>query len=146
MSPDVRFDLEHLAEEHADLRTMLRNLQTAFGERKASAEELASQLDKARKQLESHFAHEETGGYFQGVLDAAPHLSDRVGALKHEHPQFLSLLDQMRSRVTSHETEEVWRGDCDNLFGQFLKNFLAHEASEHELMQQAYSQDIGNKD
>ena len=50
------------------------------------------------------------------------------------------------TRVASHEPEQVWRKDCDVLFDEFLRRFLAHEAAEHELMQDAYSHDLGAKD
>ena len=56
------------------------------------------------------------------------------------------LTDRLGARVASHESEAVWRRDCDTLFDEFLRCFLAHEAAEHELMQDAYTQDMGAKD
>lgn len=139
-------DPAHLAEEHAHLRDLLKQMQACFSERQATAQQVTEMLDQARGQLETHFAHEETGGYFRGIVEAAPHLNARVNELQHEHAQFLALIDRIRSRAASHEAEDVWRGDCESLFEEFKANFLAHESSEHELMQEAYSQDIGNKD
>jgi len=139
-------DSARMGDEHAQLRDMLRLLEASFAERQASGEQLAELLDRARDRLESHFAHEETGGYFEGIREAAPHLSNRLTALEHEHAQFLSLIDRMRARALSHEAADVWRKDCDRLFREFRESFLAHEAEEHDLMQEAYSQDIGDKD
>jgi hemerythrin len=135
-----------MADEHSRLRDMLRLLGEGIAEGQTSSERLAELLERARNQLESHFAHEETGGYFEGIREAAPHLSNRLTALEHEHAQFLSLIDQMRARALSHEAADVWRKDCDRLFREFRESFLAHEAEEHDLMQEAYSQDIGDKD
>jgi hemerythrin len=139
-------NLEQLEDEHADLRSMLQNLRAAFGERKRSGEQLAALLEKSRKVLEEHFHHEEDGGFFRGIREIAPQLAERVSALEHEHPQFLALIDRLRTRVGSHESEQVWREDCAKLFDEFLRSFLAHEAAEHELIQDAYARDIGAKD
>jgi hemerythrin len=135
-----------LADEHAQLRDLLKQMQTCFAEASASPDEATALLDNAREQLETHFQHEETGGYFRGILEASPHLRNRVAELEHEHVQFLALLDHMRARAASHDVEEVWRSDCASLFEEFRASLLAHESSEHELMQEAYSQDIGDKD
>jgi hemerythrin len=139
-------DSPGMADEHAQLRDMLRLLAASFADRQSTGEQLAELLERSRDQLESHFAHEETGGYFEGIREAAPRLSDRVNELEHEHPQFLALIDQMRSRALSHEATDVWRDECERLFREFRESFLAHEAGEHDLMQEAYSQDIGDND
>ncbi|MEQ8786406.1 MAG: hemerythrin domain-containing protein [Pirellulaceae bacterium] len=139
-------DPPNLFDEHAHLREMLRELAASLAARRATAKQLSELLEDARRQLVSHFEHEESGGFFHGLREAVPHYSDRITELEHEHAQFLSLLDQMRRRVLSHESEEVWRDDCDRLFAKFMENFAAHESGEHELMQEAYSQDIGAKD
>lgn len=144
--PKTSVSLEQIQEEHADLRSMLRDLQTAFGEKKQTAEQLATLLDRSRKVLEEHFQHEEKGGFFRGIRESAPQFSDRVTALEHEHPQFLAVIDQLRARVSSHEPEDVWRHDCEKLYEEFRRGFLAHETAEHELMQDAYTQDMGSKD
>jgi hemerythrin len=144
--PKTFVGLEQLDEEHADLRTMLRDLRTAFGEQKQTADQLAALLDRARKVLEEHFRHEENEGFFRGIRETAPQFDDRVTALEHEHPQFLSAMDRLHACVLSHEPEEVWRRDCDTLLEAFFHSFLAHEAAEHELMQDAYTQDMGAKD
>ena len=144
---EMPIDLGQLAEEHGQLRHLLDELQDTFFERKASPEVVAAMLDEAIGNLQTHFQHEERDeGCFQGIVEAAPRLSNRVNALKSQHAKFIECLLQIRQCVGSPVRSNQWWDESATAFHQFLPGFLEHERAENELIQEAFSRDIGTDD
>ena len=139
-------DLGQLVEEHSHLRHLLEELQNTFIERQVDNDVVVAMLDEAIRHLQEHFQHEEQGGYFRGVVEAAPRFSDRVADLKCQHPQFLDCLRKVRDGIVAAPlSDESWDKYCAEL-QRFMAVFLEHERSENELIQEAYTRDIGTDD
>lgn len=107
---------------------------------------LPALLDELADELKTHFEHEEVGGYFLGVVDRAPRLIGHVESLKHQHGELRSAARELAELAHRQKTNaDDWprlRTDCED----FVDQLLTHEAAENDLLQEAYTQDIGEED
>lgn len=96
--------------------------------------------------LQTHFAHEEEGGYFTELVEERPRLTETVERLRQQHRTMLVTVRTIHSRLT-HVAD---CGQCDpNIRGDFLKFVRQCDEHQHEengLVQKAYCQDIGTSD
>ena len=109
-------------------------------------EQTARLLGQLRDQLATHFALEESFGYFEQAVDVAPHLSERADVLRSEH-QSLSraicdLTDEAEQLCFTKPAGNV-HGPLGLRYRTFHQQFEVHEAGENELIQQAYNDDLG---
>lgn len=125
-------------DEHGTLSGMLDALE------EADLEGARVQLAGLMLFLERHFEREERpGGFFDTVLDTAPHYQARVRALREEHAIVLSRVDGLLVDVydAAMLSEELasWIADIIALL-------RSHERREHALMQLSLQVDIAAGD
>jgi hemerythrin-like domain-containing protein len=123
-----------------DLRKLEEAIQSSAGEGLA---ELRSQLDTTRTHILAHFRFEERNGYMDTVRKREPRLERAIQLLVAEHQQLAQALTALIEQA---------RGAPD-LNARFRKQVQAwiervrqHEASENDLVQDAFNQDIGPED
>ncbi len=130
-------------EQHARLNSMIRALDHRLHSLRESVSDVSHELGDLGYYLEEHFEAEEQGGYFRLVIERAPHLASRAGRLEVQHPDLMQQAHQLVERISAclHETDQLQSG-----FEHFSKELAQHEQGENELLQDAYTQDIGSQD
>lgn len=131
--------------EHAALRDALGVIQKRFGEGPASWEWLSGALNALRQSLEEHFHTEESGGFFDEIVQKDVRFTGEANDLRVEHAAMLGELGSLAARVGGADSDALWdalRSD----FHEFSRRLMRHESDESRLLQRAYWDDIGSKD
>jgi hypothetical protein len=108
--------------------------------------QLIDKICHLRDQLALHFSLEEAYGYFDDPLHVAPQLGRQAGHLRAEHKELYMDLCDIVDRAErmfydgQHAELALWIGPE---FLHFDRRLRHHEEAENELIQDAYSGDIG---
>ena len=107
---------------------------------------LAELFQQIRDQLATHFMLEETLGYVDDAIGAAPRLSQRARELRDEHE---SLSVEVADLVTAARRLLADRGEKDAVplllirFRDFCQQLKRHEDAENELIMEAIYDELG---
>jgi hypothetical protein len=135
---------EALSRAHAalleDLRQLEEAVRPAVGEGLA---ELRARLGATQAHILEHFRFEEQNGYMDAVRQREPRLERAVQELAEEHRRLAQSLDALirkarAARGLGETVREAVRGWVDSV--------RRHEARENDLVQEAFSVDIGAED
>ena len=133
-----------LSRAHA---TLLEDLQT-LGDavRPGSTEEPAgvqSRLDATQRHLTEHFRFEEHNGYMETVRSREPRLEHALQQLVEEHRQLAASLDALLAQARAATA-------LDDTFRAAVRAWIEcvrqHEIRENDLVQDAFTLDIGAED
>lgn len=145
MSSRERRHLEARSQiRHQSLRASLVEFSKAL---KAPAEPraVAKQFTELHGAISDHFAFEEEGGYFEGVLSDAPWLAAEVKILRKQHAVFLQELLELEGLVEPKKKRRSWK-DMEVAFRRFRRRIVDHENRENRLIQRAAMRDLGPSD
>ena len=137
---------EQIRQQHEQLRDLAHSISQALGVRQLPPDEIVRQLSVLRDGLESHFRNEETAGFLEQIAEHAPRLAGRTARLCAEHLEILSETNNLLEQVMQGDGSEGWWCFIEAAFHDFRKRLMEHEREENELLQRAYSDDIGSKD
>lgn len=138
--------IQEIEEDHRHIRELFDRLDRRFSEVEKGTADLYALLDEACAQVQSHFDHEEQGGYFRDVVARAPNLLHRVEELKAQHADLLAAGQEVVGRAKSQgPSGDFWTRTRSELEA-FIKQFFEHEGAENQLVQEAYSRDMGAAD
>lgn len=144
--PSQTGPVEQVEQQHEEIRQSISDIHRVLRAGEASPPQLASQLSAFCVVLEDHFRTEEAGGFFDQITDQAPRLSSRADKLCHEHQQMLDSAKSLVKQAIDGDGSEGWRDKMGAAFHDFGRSLMHHESEENELLQQAYTDDIGDKD
>lgn len=126
---------------HVMLMEELRNLdETANAGMVQSLPALRIRLRTVEEQILEHFRFEEENGYMKGVRRGAPHLERAVQQLGEEHCQLAEMLRELLEKA--RKAMSLDNGLLDGV-RTWVKRVRQHEIRENELIQDAFSLDIG---
>jgi hypothetical protein len=147
MSVNAAF-MQEIKQENQRLRDLLaaaRRLTRQSVEQNGHPRQFVELLGELCDQLALHFSLEESYGYFEDAIDAAPRMAERAESLRSEH---VTLFDKIRAiaddadeavrRQLPHVMEFIARRFCD--FDAALGH---HESQENALILEAFDEDIG---
>ena len=135
---------QEVFDDHKALKALLTRIDETLGQQETSVAEATKLLNQLGDHLMSHFALEESGGYFTEAVLHAPHLAARSKALMEQHDR---LLRAARALIApTDERTESWWEETRRRFVEFQQELLAHERNEDSLLQEAYVDDLGNTD
>lgn len=137
---------EKIKHEHEHLREVLKDVRDAFAGGQASIDRLPNALEALRNELDEHFALEESTGYFSAEIDVAPRLASQAESLLEQHQHFRDRLEELIRRCRESTDLQAEAEQLQAAVDEFTWNLLRHEAEENDLIQQAYTEDIGSKD
>ncbi len=137
---------EEIRREHEELRVLLGDIKRMLGKRLETVASVAEMLASLGEHVETHFAEEETAGLFEHVVDRAPHLSERIEALRTEHQQLLSDVRRLSQVASAGDRSGDWWQQLETAFHEFSSGLMHHESAENDLLQEAYTDDIGAAD
>jgi hemerythrin len=135
-------------EEHQAINQTIDRLKTSIHceDGRTSQKELLAIVSELRGLLQSHFATEEDGGFMAPVLEERPQAETTINALKKEHEEILDEIDSIEQTLASQSASaEKMEGVCETI-KNLIEQLQHHERTEDELIQTAYTQDIGTKD
>src|SRR5262245_55234372 len=144
MSTTKDWIAEALAGAHVMLGEELRRLEEAArpgpGEGPAA---LAARLSATRAHLAEHFRLDEHDGYMDAVREREPSLEKRVQELAEEHRGLMQSLDaRLRRAGAAGGVGDLFRGAVR----AWVKRVRRHEARETDLIQEAFTVDVGPED
>lgn len=131
-----------LDRSHASLLDELPRLEQLLG-RDAWVQDLSAELKGLRGLVLDHFRSEEQGGYMETIRQENPRLEHRVAHLAQEHGSLSDSLEEILGTAA-----EVLRKEQDlrTQVANWILKLRDHETREIDLVQDAFNQDIGNKD
>ncbi len=139
--------------EHENLKLQMAQLQKAFQttlspnnfqEWKISA---VLQLRDFKGTLEKHFEMEEIGGFNEELVRLNPHNQKKIEELEIEHREILLKLEQIIQQLKEQAAyEEAAVESLVKDLINVIETLHAHEASERELVNNTYFQDVGSAD
>jgi hypothetical protein len=133
-------------EQHEHLSRVLAELGGAISGRRGAPSDMAASLTGLREHVEAHIALEESDGYFHEAIAHAPRLKARADRLQQDHPQLALLLDEIVAFAGSGDGSESWWLRLAALFEEFGRRVRGHEQNENQLLQEAYTEDVGAAD
>jgi hypothetical protein len=133
-------------DEHAHLQQSLGALREAVWRTEPSAQEVIPLAEELAAELEAHFAHEESGGLFAGMTEAAPNLAARASDLVAQHEALTRQFSGFVEFAAAGGPLLTWRDGLRDRLAAFLADFARHEAEENRLIQEAYARDLGLAD
>ncbi len=137
---------EKVLEDHRELNSLLDRVQTRLSADPLSLTATATLLAELRDHVKEHFADEEAGGYFSEALTVAPWLRERAEALHLQHPLMIKSLETLLQHCRQGDDSPVWRKSMAAEFAAFHQHLRRHESGENQMIQDAYTQDMGASD
>lgn len=110
---------------------------------------LVPSLQELDDRLGMLFAIEESEGYFDEEIVAAPRLCERARALQAEHCELYGAACEIAEdadRILHHPMFIHLLERIEARFSAFAEKYRAHEIAERELLMQALDDDIGGED
>lgn len=129
--------------DHQRLQAKLGWLHEQLAAARLTAAQADLELARAATELEEHFTHEESGGFFAELLDRAPQLDERVSNLLQEHRELRVLFRFLRKTCGWACGESGTRSGWLAEFAEFHHRFNEHEQAEHDLLHEALQRDVG---
>lgn len=135
-----------IARQHIQIEALVEALHTRFEAGKKVTRNLVSLLNSLTAHLEMHFEMEEEHGYFEELIQRAPRLSDHVNTLLKQHSELLSESCKLVEIARKAFADDVESLELLERFKRFRLKLLGHEKAEIDLLQEAYTRDLGSKD
>jgi len=140
---------QEVKEDHQELWRLVACIQQLLHDDhqyKLSHRQLVDLSEQFRDQLALHFALEEAFGYFDDAVSCAPRLSIRAEQLRAEHHSLYleaCYLVEQAERLLHNEVPRDIARQVNTDFSGFLVLLQQHEDEENELIQRAFTIDIG---
>ncbi|MFN8643409.1 MAG: hemerythrin domain-containing protein [Candidatus Binatia bacterium] len=109
---------------------------------RARSEVFVERLSHLAQHLREHFALEEAGGYLVEVVLQRPGLQTRVDSLQRQHATLLAEAESLTRDLLGAQPAH----DALSRLVRLLEALRRHENGEHDLFQQAFSDDLGSGD
>lgn len=128
---------------HATLLEDLRSLEEVARSRSRGVADLSDYLVAIRKHVTEHFRLEEQNGYMDVVRTREPRLERAIQQLSAEHRQLLASLETLINEANAAVS-------LDNTLREKVRDWVErvrqHEARETDLVQEAFTLDLGAED
>lgn len=138
--------VEQMRVEHEQLRHLLKEISAALKGNSRQQRQIDRLMVQLSELVESHFRHEEEGGYLKTALARAPHLAIKAEKLREQHAMLLEEIDKLGMLVHSGVESPAWWSRVEGDLHQIEVNMRHHEEAEIDLLQKAFSEDIGGGD
>ena len=137
---------EMIKEEHHELVGVMGEIRHLLAAEERDLDKLEALIIQLCDLVESHFKNEEAGGYLSEAIEQAPRLSERADQLHDQHRVLWEELQGLRTLTEQRENSDPWWQQLHAALETFARDLLTHEAREDDLVQEAFTDDIGSKD
>lgn len=134
---------ESMKEEHKELTDLLAKVRDAVSAEDRTKKQVDDLMTRLCELVETHFSHEEQGGYLKEALERAPRLAIQAQSLLLQHESLLDDVAKLRLLVHSGVESPAWWIRIGSDFHKFASRLLNHEHAETKVVQGAYTDDIG---
>jgi hemerythrin len=136
---DCRQTAVHLIAEHRRVHRMLNMARAAVGGwggpyRDAGLTDVVQVLHHVRRELEHHFADEETGRYLEEVVSRYPQFAAEAHRIESEHPRLIESMDRLIAQAMDCDQSVEKRIALAREFDELCRQLDAHEAAENVLL------------
>jgi hypothetical protein len=135
-----------VAEEHRRLRSLLAQVEGAFGRSVARAatgpDVVAAGLDTLRGPLGAHFEEEERARLYEEIEERAPEQAPVCARLRSEHEGLIRRLDSLRTASPESRRGPTWAREVRT----FLADVAGHEERETDLFTRTLDGSVGAQD
>ncbi|MDC0936229.1 hypothetical protein OAS39_08065 [Pirellulales bacterium] len=147
MTPDndIAF-AELMKSEHEELTQALHDTNAELHSADRQRIRINDKVLHLSELVESHFRHEEQGGYMKEALTRAPRLGPLAEILQEQHVELQEEIDKLRLLVHSGVESLSWWERIRADFDHFATRLRTHEHAETELFQEAFNREIGAGD
>ena len=135
--------LHEINAEHRALDRQYTTFQTLLDNGDTQLPTLRSRLSNLAAVLQCHFEHEEDGGYFTDIIEAAPHLDRQVRELEFEHEHLLARFQQIDERLSVPVNVAKAFATLKQDIRELVTACRAHERSENKLSQEVRRREFG---
>lgn len=132
--------------EHEELAELLDAIRGALSSAERERNQIEGLVERLSTAVALHFEHEESGGYLQEALDRAPRFTGQADSLRLQHDGLREEIEKLRMLLHSGVESAAWWTRIDSDFQRFASQLLQHEHAENQLLQQAFTDDIGTGD
>ena len=132
--------------DHQRLHARLVRLHEQLATASLTGMQATRELIRAEAELEEHFTHEESGGFFAEVSEISPELNERIQWLLLEHQEMRVLFRSLRMTCQWACGESGARAGWLAEFAEFHHRFDEHEHAENDLLYEALQRDVGAGD
>ncbi len=139
-------DSKRIESQHRALRSRISEIQKTLESQSDTLDLIGSQLFALSQELHQHFLEEEKGGFFDHIRKRAPQLSTDTKMLEEEHHELLGQIRNLANCAETCDGSDLWWQRLKADFHEFSKELMHHESLENQLLQRAYSEDIGASD
>ena len=109
--------------------------------------ETQDRFEHLRAHMIKHMALEENEGYMASVIERRPTLTPEVDRLRHEHTEFLRIMDGIHRAVSELTPEDrLLIRDCCRRIDNLVHYIEHHEDDENLLVTFVFTHDIGTED
>lgn len=132
--------------EHLDLADTFASLHSAIDRddrTKNGMEDLVTQLSD---QVDLHFEIEERDGYLREALEQSPRHTTQAELLLKQHDDLREEIEKLRILIHSGVESSAWWTQVKADIRDFSTKFFDHEHAEDQLLQAAYTDDLGAGD
>ncbi len=133
-----------ILEDHRALKALLQQIDDALTGKTAPIAEVSDLLARLGDHLVKHFALEEHGGYFAEALLRAPQLVAKANELLAQHPKMSTQARDLVDLSPVQDSDRWWQETRQR--STLQDRATKHERHEDQLLQEAYTQDIGSHD
>jgi len=134
------------AEDHRRLRSLLAQVEGAFGRSVARAatgpDVVAAGLDTLRGPLGAHFEEEERARLYEEIEERAPEQAPVCARLRSEHDGLIRRLDSLRTASPEARRGPTWAREVRS----FLADLAGHEERETDLLTRTLDGSVGAQD
>jgi len=145
-SPNNQLSHNAIQQQHERLESLQKAIENRFSRDRSPSRSLISLLNALAVHLQTHFEWEESDGYFSGIVQQLPRLSEAVDQLVREHAAFLGEVNELVTMARIDLTNNRDTSDLAERFAQLHCKLISHEHEENRLLQEAYVVDIGTQD
>jgi hypothetical protein len=146
---ECRAYAEHLYHEHTRLRQLLLEISRGVADVAHTPEQpvriarLAERLANLRKQLQSHYAEDESGDCMEEAVTRCPSLPGDATVIFEEH----LVLDRMLEQLVAQTRQPTpVAADIQQNWQTFATKLQAHDAAETGLLQMAFGSAVTDYD
>lgn len=141
---------KEVRDEQRELDQHLTRVEQLFVQHRVASASGALRMLEALDELSEHlgmmFALKESDGYFGDVVETTPSLCRCADELKSDHRTLFAelshLIEQCELDINRHRWPECWKM-AEMTFENFRQRLEAHRLGEADLVQKAFTLDIG---
>ena len=101
-------------------------------------------LEKVQEYLHRQFTVEESGGYLEEVLEEFPSWQPLLRTLQGEHKHLLQDFCELRNELSGCQTSTPLALRLQREFRMWVRRFRNHQHREAQVLQKAYTLDVGS--